>query len=371
MSAGFSIGLLVTGAASSFTGYLVARFGSRKSMVLGTLLGTLGVAGMSIVHKVWHIYLFFGIIGLGVCIGGWVAGTTVINNWFIRKRPLALGLYVAAGGLGGFVFPPLATSLIAALGWRMTWLVLAGINLVLAAIVASLIMVKNKPEDIGQIPDGISKGMLQTAAVEHLIEAQEKPQWRPKQALRHYTIWLLAAYGIASYFALGVQQTHQIAYIQDLGFSPMVAATTVSIVSAFNILGGLGFGLIALKVNIRYLASTFLFLRMISLVILLASHNLNLIYIYAAIFGASLGVLSPVISTLIADYFGRDCYAPVLGVVMTAQILANAVSPTIAGAIYDATKTYTLAFILSIILTFIGLIFIFLARKPKLPSSDI
>jgi MFS family permease len=76
-------------------------------------------------------------------------------------------------------------------------------------------------------------------------------------------------------------------------------------------------------------------------------------------------MLSPVMAALIANYYGRDCYATVLGVVITLQVLSWSASPTIAGAIYDATNTYTLAFILSIISTFIGIIFVLLARQPK------
>lgn len=348
-------------------GYFVTRFGPKLNLVLGSLLSSPALAGMASVTKVWHVYLLWGITGMGVCFGGFVAGTAVVSNWFVRKRSLALWLYVAAGGLGGYIFPPLTTSLIAAIDWRMTWHVMAGLNLVLSTLISSLILVKNKPEDIGQVPDGrLDKISLSIGEVELLTEVKEKPkQWQTKQALRQPATWYIAAFGATTYFALGVQQAHQITYIQDLGFSPMVAAMTMSILSAMSVLGSLIFGVLALKVDIRYSASAFLVLRIISLIILLTTHNLTLIYIYTVIFGLSAGMLSPVMAALIANYFGRDCYAAVLGVAITLQVLSWSASPTIAGAIYDGTNTYTLAFILSIISTFIGIIFVLLARQPK------
>jgi MFS family permease len=373
VSTAYSIGLLMAGLTSPLAGYFITRFGPKLNLVLGTLLGSLALVGMTFVNELWHVYLLWGIIGLGVCFGGFIAGTAVVNNWFIRKRSLALGLYVAAVGLGGFIFPPLTTSLIDAIGWRMTWLVMAGLNLVLSTVICSLIMVKNRPEDIGQAPDGrLDVTSLSAGEMERLTEVKEKPKdWQTKQALRQPATWYIAAFGAASYFALGVQQAHQITYIQDLGFSPMVAAMTMSILSVMSILGSLLFGLLALKVDIRYSASAFLILRIISLIILLTTHNLTLIYIYTVIFGLSAGILSPVMAALIANYYGRDCYAAVLGVAITLQVLSWSASPTIAGAIYDATHTYTLAFKLSIISTFIGMIFVLLARQPKWSPPNI
>ena len=106
-----SIGIMAFGLPSPLYGILVARFGPRFTLILGNLLAALGIAGVCLVREVWHLYLLYILVGLGGGFGGYISCTTVANNWFVKKRSLALGIFVAAAGLGGFVFPPLATAL--------------------------------------------------------------------------------------------------------------------------------------------------------------------------------------------------------------------------------------------------------------------
>jgi len=154
---GLSVALLGFGLPSPLVGASINRFGPRANIAFGNLVVAVGLAGMSIATEVWQIYLFYGIlVGLGSAFGLYLTCTTVVNNWFIRKRSLGMGLVISAGGLGGFLFPPLATWLISNIGLQMAWLVLAIIQLACAVLMGGLILVRNRPEDMGQLPDGIS-----------------------------------------------------------------------------------------------------------------------------------------------------------------------------------------------------------------------
>ena len=104
-SVGLTIGMLAFGLPGPLTGALINRFGSRINMVLGCLLCALGLVGMSLANEVWHVYLFYGLAGLGAGVGGFLTCTTVANNWFVRRRSLAMGIFSASAGLGGFAFP--------------------------------------------------------------------------------------------------------------------------------------------------------------------------------------------------------------------------------------------------------------------------
>jgi MFS family permease len=152
-----SVTMLAFGLPSPIIGASIARFGPRVNIVFGNLLVVVGLAGMSIMREVWHLYLFYGIlVGLGGGFGTYMALTTVVNNWFIRKRSLGMGLLISSGGLGGFAFPPLATWLISSFGLQMAWLAMAIIQLVCSVLIGGLILVRNRPEDVGQTPDGVS-----------------------------------------------------------------------------------------------------------------------------------------------------------------------------------------------------------------------
>ena len=369
---GLSLGVLCFGLPSPLWGVLVARFGPRAILVLGNTLAALGLAGMYLVQEVWHVYLFYSLAGLGAGFGGMIAGSTVVNNWFNKKRSLALGVFISCGSLSGFVFPPLTTALISSIGWRMSWLVLAGILFVLTVLVGGLILIRNRPEDKGQVPDGISAKHSEGAeTMEYLSGTGEEPVgWQTKQVLRTPTTWLIVAFAAANIFALGTVSTHQIAYMQDSGFSPMTAATTLSLVSGAGIIGSLGFGTLALRFNIRYLASAFFGIQLIALCILLSTKNLAFIYVYSALLGIGNGALMTAMPTFVSDYYGRASYARVLGIIIPFQVVSQAAAATIAGAIYDATTTYTQAFAIVAALSLIGLMCAFMTRQPKLPQPN-
>ena len=102
-----SVALLALGLPSPLIGTSITRFGPRANIVFGNILIVFGLTGMSIATEVWQLYLFYGILGgLGAGFGLYMASTAVVNNWFIRKRSVAMGLLISTGGLGGFVFPP-------------------------------------------------------------------------------------------------------------------------------------------------------------------------------------------------------------------------------------------------------------------------
>ncbi len=360
-------GIIAFGLPSPFYGILVSRLGPRITLIFGNLLAGLGIAGVYLVQEIWQLYLLYIIIGIGGGFGGYISCTTVANNWFIKKRSLVLGIFIASAGLGGFVFPPLTTSLISVIGWRAAWLVLAGMIILFAVLIGGVILVRNKPEDMGQTPDGMPADAFTEIELEESQAATEEKSagWHIKQVLKRPTAWLIGGFSAANTFTMGTMVTHQIAYLQDINFSPMTAATTLSFMSVFSIIGSLVFGALAMKIKVRYLASVFFAIQLTGLVVLLSSRELGLIYIYAAFQGMSNGALTAAMPTFVGAYYPRRRYSQVMGVVLPFQVCSNAIATTAAGAIYDATSTYTPAFITAAIFSLAGLIFVFLARRPK------
>jgi len=313
------------------------------------------------------MYVLYILIGIGGGFGGYISCTTVANNWFIKKRSMALGVFIACAGLGGFVFPPLTTSLIAAIGWRETWLVLAGLIILFAVILGGVILVRNKPEDMGQTPDGMpADAFTEIELAESQAATEQKASgWSIKQVLKGPTAWLIGGFSAANTFTMGTMATHQIAYLQDIDFNPMTAATTMSFMSMFSIAGSLLFGAMAMRLKVKYLASAFFIIQLIGLMILLTSRELGLIYVYAAFQGMSNGALTTAMPTFVGVYYPRNRYAQVMGVVLPFQVCSNAIATTVAGAIFDATSTYTPAFITAAIFCLVGLNFVFMMHRPK------
>ncbi|UCH02471.1 MAG: MFS transporter [Candidatus Bathyarchaeota archaeon] len=368
MAAGLSLGTLTFGLPSPLIGASIARFGPRINMVLGNLLAAIGLAGVSLVQEVWHLYFFYSLSGLGIGFGMYMASTTVVNNWFIQKRSLGMGLVIAAGGMGGFVLPPLVTWLISSIGWQMSWVVVAGIHFTIAVLMGGLILIRNRPEDLGQGPDGLS---TEPASEKEGIDNRSRVDQSPvdlltKQEMHKPTTWLIAAINAANFFAIGAVMAHQVAYLKDLSFTPMVAAMALSLVSGMSIVGRLGFGALALRFDVRRLAIVSFAVQLIGLAILLTTANLALIYVYAVLFGISCGGLIVALPTFIGEYYERTYYAQILGTIFPLGTIAEAMGPVLAGAIHDATATYTLAFTLVTAFSLVGLVCAILVRPPKL-----
>ncbi|MBI5605878.1 MAG: MFS transporter, partial [Deltaproteobacteria bacterium] len=127
LSGPYTLFFIVGGLLGPVAGLSVARFGARRNIIIFNFIAALGLLGLSQVRALWQVYLFFGVLaGLGIGFGEFIPITSVINNWFIRKRSLAMGLLFASGGVGGFVLPPLISRIISVLGWRWAWVWLAG-----------------------------------------------------------------------------------------------------------------------------------------------------------------------------------------------------------------------------------------------------
>jgi len=367
-----SLGILAFGIPSPLYGIFVDRFGPRFTIIVGNLLAAVGIAGVYLVQEVWHLYLLYILAGLGGGFGGYIACTTVANNWFIRKRSLALGFFTASAGLGGFVFPLVATALVSVIGWRETWLVLAGLILIGAVFVGGVILVRNKPEDMGLLPDNMPADAIVEAETKEIHSGtdEEHSGSHIKQVLKQPTIWLIGCVAAANAFTMGLMMTHQIAYVQDIGFKAMTAATTVSVTSVFGITGSLLFGTLGMRYKVRYLASVAFGIQLVGLAILLSTRELGLIYIYAVCQGLGNGALITALPTFVGAYYRRDRYARVLGVVLPFQVITNAISMTVAGIIYDATSAYTVAFAIAAVFSFSGIIIAFKTRRPKSASLE-
>lgn len=362
-----TLGILAFGLPSPLFGILVNKYGPRFTIIIGNAIAALGLAGVYLAQEVWHLYFFYIIAGLGGGFGGYIACTAIINNWFIRRRSLALGIFQAFAGLGGFVYPPLTTALIGAIDWRVSWLVLAGVILVVPVLIGGVFLIRNKPEDMGLTPDGIPADAFLEYEKSRPDSSKEsdKSDWSVIKILKTKTPWLIGGFAAANSYTVGTLVTHQIAYLEDIGFAPMTAASTLSVMSIFSLIGSLGFGFLALRINIRYLASIAFIIQITALMILLTTKELAWLYVFATFLGLSTGSLTVALATFIGAYYPRERYAQVLGVVFPFHVIANAIAATIAGLVYDATESYTPAFITACTLSLAGLFLAFMARRPK------
>ena len=157
---------------------------------------------------------------------GMLAMTTIVNNWFVKKRPLALSILLTAGGLGGLVMVSFIMAMINRFGWRNAYLLIAAMIFVLLVVLPSFLVV-NKPEDLGQVPDGIQAEDKKDSSPNKQNLYGTPVDFTAAEAIRTSAFWYLTI--LATTFMIGMQgfMLHQVAFLLDINISSAVAATSL------------------------------------------------------------------------------------------------------------------------------------------------
>jgi MFS family permease len=101
-----------------------------------------------------------------------------------------------------------------------------------------------------------------------------------------------------------------------------------------------------------------------------ASTSLSLLYTAAAVFGFSYGGVTALFPALIGDFFGRLAIGAIVGFIFALAGSPAAFGPLIAGYMYDATKSYNGAFVLSASLNLAALALLFALKKPSRAAPE-
>jgi len=154
-SGAFSLSMIMHGLLGIVMGRLTDRFGPRVVIALCGLLLGLGYLLMSQISDVWQLYLFYGmIIGIGMG-GAFVPLVSTVARWFVARRSMMTGIIIAGFGIGGLIIPPVAGYLISIYGWRISYIILGSLILVVVVLAAQFL--KRDPTKMGQLPYGDNK----------------------------------------------------------------------------------------------------------------------------------------------------------------------------------------------------------------------
>ena len=153
MSLVFSLARAEGGMGAPLVGWLVDKFGSRPLILFGGLTGGIGLMLLSFATEYWHlIVLFVGVISVGKTAGLGQTLMATVNQWFVRRKALALSTLMTAFAGGGAIVVPLLHLGIVFLDWRQTVFIIGLFVALLTLPVAYVI--RSKPEDLGLLPDG-------------------------------------------------------------------------------------------------------------------------------------------------------------------------------------------------------------------------
>lgn len=350
----YSLNCVIQGFFTMLAGRLNDRFGPRIVITFSGLLVLLGYVLMSRVNAVWQIYLFYGVfISLGSC--AWVPLVSTSTRWFIARRGMMSGIISAGIGCGMVIFPPVANWLIAGVGWRHSYTIMGVFTAVVMLLAAQLL--RRDPTQKGLLPYGAGSGE---------VKESDSPTkgYTLGEAIRTRQFWIICMAFFTTNFCVQTVVVHMVPHATDIGIGPAAAATVISAVGVLSIMSKVGIGVAIDRVGGKRVLVALLAILAISFLWLLPADRLWMLFVFAVIFASGYGGSSAVQSPIIAEYFGIKAHGTIMGTLLIGNFLGGAVSPSLAGRIFDTTESYRWAFIICVVVCLASFVSTLLLKPP-------
>lgn len=328
-SAGASIVLLIMALGSPVAGNIMDRYGARRVIAAGLIALAAGIGGTSYISESLYYYLFFGVVG-GI---GWASVsipmvTAAVSGYFVRYRGLAIG--VAVSGATGGQLPVLSLfgAMIAALGWRDSYQIMA----VLLAGFAVLVYLRFKPPLAN--PDDPGQATART------LDDTLADRLKLLFANRTFLL-LLAAFSLCGFTTAGVIDVYFIPYAISCGFTLVEGSAAYGVHGLGNLAGVILFSWMADHVNRpRLLAGIFFFRAFTFVLLMFISADISVMFAFAAIFGILNFGTFPLIANIVATHIGVRIIGLTLGLLFGGHSMGAAIGVVSGGWMFDLTSRY-------------------------------
>jgi sugar phosphate permease len=334
VTSGNAISKLVIGPAFGFlAGWLVDRFGPRVLMISGILMAGAALIGLGSISSLGMFYLFYLFNALGYVCGGPLPNQVLLTRWFDKARGKAMGLAYFGIGLGGAVSPWISHWLEQHFGWQHALKALGLLVIVIALPFAYF--VRDTPASELQAPRAVSPPL--------------------GHALKSLPLYLLLIASMCSIAAVsGTQQNLKLFLSLDQHYSQTQSTRILSLVLTFSMGGRLLMGWLADRFAVKHVMLTIYLLVATAIPFLFLAPATPPVYLFAMIFGIGLGGDYMIIPLMTAEIFGVQILGRLLGVILTADGIAEAVSPWIVGHLRDVRGSYSAGFAVLIAIALLG-----------------
>ena len=338
LSGAVSLGGVLAALVAPAIGPLLDRRGSRLVLCAAVLVNGVVLTLLSLTPSLLVFYVLFCIARMNWA-GAFDLGIYgAVNNWFVARRAQAASFAVLAQMAGLVVMPLVGQYAIEHGGWRGGWVTLGMLTLVVGFLPAWL-FVARRPEDLGLAPDGARQRTNTAVASAPLVE----PRFSRAQAMRTPAFWLLMAYTVLIYPAQAGVSLHQASHLVERGIDGGTAATIVAMFSFMSGMGTLVSGFLARRMPLRFVLALVAGMLAVGAALMSRIATSADGFAAAGIFGLGIGGVLTLLPVAWADYFGRANFGAIRGVALSAQVLAQAAGPLIAGVLRDLTGDYRVA----------------------------
>jgi len=329
-------------------GALADRFGPARVLAGGGVLYALGLALMAFSTTPGTLHLSAGVL-VGVGMGGasYITVLAALGKMVPpERRSWALGLGTAAGSLGQFLVVPLGQAFIAAYGWEVTALLLAGLAAAVPLLASAFAGARQAPV----MEAGPDLGFTETL----------------RAAFGHPSYLLLLAGFFVCGFQLAFVTIHMPPFLTDSGIDASLAAWAIALIGLFNIVGAYMAGVLGERHSNKMLLCGIYLGRAVVTALFM---TLPMTPVSVLLFAAAMGLLwlsaVPPTSGLVALMFGTRYMATLFGIVFLNHQLGSFVGVWLGGLLYERTGSYDVVWWLSVVLSLAAaLVHLPIAERP-------
>lgn len=340
-----------------FVGWVIDRRGPRGVMVFGAVCAAAALLGFSLVGRSLPLlYSFFFLNALGYLCAGPLPNQILLSHWFTKLRGRVMGIAYVGIGVGGMTVPWVIHVLVERCGgWRGSLLALSGLFLVV--MLGLVALVRRRPSDVGQQPDG---------APAPAVAAVRPPAARLGRIARTSAFWLLTIGSLMSIGAVGGVMQNLALYLTDIlpeAEAKMTWTRIASLTLFASIAGRLVVGWLSDRVCKKHVMVAIYILdgSAIPLLLLAGSHPW-LLYVFAIFFGFGLGAEYMLIPLMAGECFGLGALSRVMGIIIATDSVGEATVPYIVAHMRDVTGSYMGGIILLTALSYAAVVAIAMIR---------
>jgi MFS family permease len=351
VAGGLTVIALMTAIYSPLVARIMNRRGIRWTVTAGACILSSGFLALHFTQTLWQYYATLGLLIAfgGVCMGA-LPANTLVANWFERNRGKALGAATVGLSLAGLVLVPVITAVVQRLGLLDSYLVI-GLAILLVVIPPALLVIVNRPEDMGLGPDGKGRVPEENADVPLMVPATTESAYLSRAdylrssvaPLRQRVFWLLLFSFALVHTSLGAILIHMIPHCTDLGLSEARSALALSVTAGAGVLGKVVFGYLSDHFSKKGAVILSFGVQTAGTLLLLTAHSPTAIYSFSCLFGFGMGGVVPLHASVTADIFGRSAFASVSGLTHLFMVPIMVLGAPLAGWIYDHHGSYDLA----------------------------
>ena len=364
-------------------GWLADRYGARRLVLAGGLMCGTGFAALAFADSFWMVvFAYSGLAAVGRGLGIFPTLMTVVNQWFIRRKALAISIVNTSFAAGAAALLPAMSWSATLVDWRVS--VFASGALVCLLTLPAVAIIRSRPEDIGLQPYGAEPDADSRRLVSpNRIEAGETSggtatkysgdkysgnEFSVRQALVTMSFWMLAIGAVLRTITSDVLIINQIPLLIWKGVPEGRSAYYLSLTYLAMIPFRFGMGIAASLLPPRLLLGGGMVVAMLctAAVLIFSGERVAWFLILSSAIGQGVSALAWL---AVGEYFGRRSFGTLVGMMTVCYGISGLIVPAAAGSVFDRFDSFVPVLLVIGPLQFIAASTLFMAKRPAVSPA--